>query len=156
MWLTRTRRPAAGKSGVADSVCRRMAVQLARQPSSSSFRLRRRLTPPWRALSVTAALAQQCLQPSAFCGELATYRSSNCLDGRNGPMVRASTALGAGLNALRTAGGDSQDCCWMAGLIISLGIVALSFVDFGTRPSMLVVRPMLERLPPASARPLGR
>ena len=80
-------------------------------------------------------LLSECLQPKAFAANAATYRSSDCLDGGNGPMVAASTALGAWAECPENSRrGDSQDCCWMAGADhLSSGIVALSFVDFGDK-----------------------
>ncbi|SQC63217.1 tail tape measure protein [Pseudomonas aeruginosa] len=67
--------------------------------------------------AITAALNQQYAateRTAAATLQLnATQAASTAAMGR---WFAASTALGAGLNALRTAGaGDSQDCCWMAG-----------------------------------------
>lgn len=84
--------------------------------------------------AVTAALAQRVSATEALSAAnlqlTATQTASTAAMGR---WFAASTALGAGLNALRTAGAGILRIAGWPGLIISLGMVALSFVDFGDK-----------------------
>ncbi|WP_422775455.1 tape measure protein [Pseudomonas aeruginosa] len=85
--------------------------------------------------AVTAALAQRVSATEALSAAnlqlTATQTASTAAMGR---WFAASTALGAGLNALRTAGaGILRIAAGWPGLILSIGAVALSFVDFGDK-----------------------
>ncbi|EPQ0480647.1 tape measure protein [Pseudomonas aeruginosa] len=83
--------------------------------------------------AVTAALAQRVSATEALsAANLQLTAAQTASTAAMGRWFAASTALGAGLNALRTAGaGILRIVAGWPGLIISLGLVALSFVDFG-------------------------
>lgn len=85
--------------------------------------------------AVTAALAQRVSATEALsAANLQLTAAQTASTAAMGRWFAASTALGAGLNALRTAGaGILRIAAGWPGLIISLGIVALSFVDFGDK-----------------------
>ncbi|EIU3573411.1 tape measure protein [Pseudomonas aeruginosa] len=85
--------------------------------------------------AVTAALAQRVSATEALsAANLQLTAAQTASTAAMGRWFAASTALGAGLNALRTAGaGILRIASGWAGLIISLGMVALSFVDFGDK-----------------------
>ncbi|EPL0300027.1 tape measure protein [Pseudomonas aeruginosa] len=85
--------------------------------------------------AVTAALAQRVSATEALsAANLQLTAAQTASTAAMGRWFAASTALGAGLNALRTAGaGILRIVAGWPGLIISLGVVALSFVDFGDK-----------------------
>ncbi|HBO7072939.1 TPA: tape measure protein [Pseudomonas aeruginosa] len=85
--------------------------------------------------AVTAALAQRVSATQALsAANLQLTAAQTASTAAMGRWFAASTALGAGLNALRTAGaGILRFVSGWPGLIISLGMVALSFVDFGDK-----------------------
>ncbi|MDG4211748.1 tape measure protein [Pseudomonas aeruginosa] len=85
--------------------------------------------------AVTAALAQRVSATEALsAANLQLTAAQTASTAAMGRWFAASTALGAGLNALRTAGaGILRFVSGWPGLIISLGMVALSFVDFGDK-----------------------
>ncbi|HFF2219151.1 TPA: tape measure protein [Pseudomonas aeruginosa] len=85
--------------------------------------------------AVTAALAQRVSATEALsAANLQLTAAQTASTAAMGRWFAASTALGAGLNALRTAGaGILRIAAGWPGLIISLGMVALSFVDFGDK-----------------------
>ncbi|HFH4243210.1 TPA: tape measure protein [Pseudomonas aeruginosa] len=85
--------------------------------------------------AVTAALAQRVSATEALsAANLQLTAAQTASTAAMGRWFAASTALGAGLNALRTAGaGILRIASGWVGLIISLGMVALSFVDFGDK-----------------------
>ncbi|HBO6772069.1 TPA: tape measure protein [Pseudomonas aeruginosa] len=85
--------------------------------------------------AVTAALAQRVSATEALsAANLQLTAAQTASTAAMGRWFAASTALGAGLNALRTAGaGILRMAAGWPGLILSIGAVALSFVDFGDK-----------------------
>ncbi|MFP8364381.1 tape measure protein [Pseudomonas aeruginosa] len=85
--------------------------------------------------AVTAALAQRVSATEALsAANLQLTAAQTASTAAMGRWFAASTALGAGLNALRTAGaGILRMAAGWPGLILAIGAVALSFVDFGDK-----------------------